>query len=93
MVYPVYDGRHRPEVLSNFNHFPLAHNQLFGFFVNFNISPPEAVDGLFGVADDKQFAGSDLHLVPAGGQRFFLRQEENNLGLQGVCLLYTSRCV
>ena len=46
-------------------HPPLADDPLGDLLKRLNVRPPECKDGLFRVADNKQFSGLQVHLLPS----------------------------
>jgi len=78
----------RPETLAEGQRRALARNRLFRPLVYLDVRAAEAVDGLLRVADEEEFPRLQLHLAPVlGVLAAAFREEEQNLGLEGVGVL------
>ena len=91
VVDPLHDRRRGAEVLADdlegAGPAGLAGDLALDLVVHADVRAAEAVDGLFGVADDEELAGLEDRRAPVGGRGFPFAEEEDDLGLQGVGVL------
>ena len=88
LVHEIDHAGRAAEVFRDIQHSAIREstNHLPHFLINGDVRPPEAVDGLLGVAHEKQTGVLQQHPAPVGGVSL-TREQEYQLHLQGVGIL------
>ena len=86
-VDPFDQLRKGAEILPDGKGITVLEHDLPGGLINFNIGPPETIDGLLRIPHQEKLSFRQNSLLPGTGAGLLFRQKKEDVYLQRVCIL------